>query len=129
MLCPRTYAGCGGLFWETFHALWPAAGVRREAPLSFRRREWTSPVSLYARPRRRRSNRLPIILSAVYWLAVGLLLWFGYVGDVAFDRTSRTPVTHSPQIDALVSFGLILVVYLLAAGVWWGLASLRRRSG
>ena len=40
-------------------------------------------------------KRLQVILSILYWLVVGSVLWLGYVGDEQIDQASKTPVTHS----------------------------------
>ena len=73
-------------------------------------------------------KRLPIILSAVYWLVVAAVLWLGYQGDAQIDRASAVPVTHSAGFDTGAGFVLALVVYLLACGVWWGVLTLRRKA-
>lgn len=73
-------------------------------------------------------TRLPIILSAAYWIIAVFLLWEGYRGDAEMDRLSASPVTHSPVFDVAVSFGLVAIVYLVAAAIWWGVVKIARSA-
>jgi hypothetical protein len=70
---------------------------------------------------------LPLILSALYWVIAGAGLWMGYQGDTEMDRASLTPVTHSAEFDVMAAFGLVAVVYLIVAGLWWIIARVMRR--
>ncbi len=73
-------------------------------------------------------KRLPIILSAAYWLIVAAFLWIGYKGDVAIDKASTTPVTHSPEFDIFAVFVIAALAYGVAAGIWWVVARFRPKA-
>jgi hypothetical protein len=72
-------------------------------------------------------KRLPLILSALYWVIAGLFLWGGYRGDSEMDRASLTPVTHSAEFDVMAALVLATVIYVVVAGLWWVVARVMRR--
>jgi hypothetical protein len=73
-------------------------------------------------------KRLQVILSILYWLVVGSVLWLGYVGDEQIDQASKTPVTHSAAFDTMAALGLAAVVYAIVCAVWWAATRLTRRA-
>ena len=73
-------------------------------------------------------KRLPIILSAAYWLFVALFLWTGYKGDFAIYKASTTPINHTPAFDTFACLGLAAVAYAIAAGIWWAVVRFRPKA-
>jgi hypothetical protein len=73
-------------------------------------------------------SRAQIFLSAVYWVVVAVLLWFGYIGDTEIDRASLTPVTHSAAFDVFALGVVAALVYGAICGVWWAASALGRRT-
>jgi hypothetical protein len=73
-------------------------------------------------------KRLPIILSAAYWLFVAVFLRMGYQGDVDIYKASPTPINHTPAFDTFACFGLAAVAYAVAAGIWWAVVRFRPKA-
>jgi hypothetical protein len=73
-------------------------------------------------------RRLQVILSVLYWLVVGVVLWFGYIGDEQIDQASKTPVTHSAAFDTMAVLGLAAIAYAIVCAVWWAATKLTRRA-